>query len=185
MAKKVITKEQIVQAACELVSEVGMDGLNMRDLAKRCNCSTQPIYLSFANADEVKREVHSKIIESYNQYIANEIASNKYPEYKASGMAYIRFAKEQPQYFKYLFMRDRSKETSNEMDAIFEREADRAMQYGIDHDKAIAIHTHMWVYVHGIATICATGFLDWDWDTVSNMLNEEFFAIMSRFPDTK
>ena len=180
MAKKIITREQIVQAACEIVSEVGMDGLNMRDLAKRCNCSTQPIYLSFANAEELKREVFKQIVARYNQYIADEIASNKYPEYKASGMAYIRFAKEQPQYFKYLFMRNRSHETTNEMATVFEREANRAMQYGISHDVALAVHTHMWVYVHGIATICATGFLDWDWDTISNLLTEEFMAIKSR-----
>ena len=185
MAKKIITREQLIQAAFELVGEVGMDGLNMRDLAKRCNCSTQPIYLSFANADELKGEVYRKIIDTYNQYILNEIASNKYPEYKSSGMAYIRFAKEQPQYFKYLFMRDRSNETSNEMEAVFEREAERMTEYGISRDKAIAIHTHMWVYVHGIATMFATGFLDWDWDTVSNMLNDEFFGIMSRFTDRK
>ena len=185
MAKKMISREQIVQGACELVAEVGMDGLNMRELAKRCNCSTQPIYLSFANADELKQEVFKQMVAKYNQYIFDEIASNKYPEYKASGMAYIRFAKEQPQYFKYLFMRDRSHETTNELATVFEREAERMTQYGISHDKVLAIHTHMWVYVHGIATICATGFLDWDWDTVSNMLNEEFFGIMSRFADKK
>ena len=180
MAKKIIKREQIVESACELVAEVGMDGLNMRDLAKRCNCSTQPIYLSFSNADQLKREVFNKMVERYNRYIADEIASNKYPEYKASGMAYIRFAKEQPQYFKYLFMRDRSNETTNEMATVFEREAERMTQFGITHDKIIVIHTHMWVYVHGIATMYATGYLNWDWDTVSKMLTDEFMAIKSR-----
>ena len=181
MAKKIITREQLVQAACELVSELGMDGLNMRDLAKRCNCSTQPIYLSFANADELKCEVSKEIVARYNQYIFDEIASNKYPEYKATGMAYIRFAKEQPQYFKYLFMRDRSHENVSEMATEFEREADRMTQYGINHDKAISIHTHMWVYVHGIATMYATGYLNWDWDTVSDLLTEMFMGIITRY----
>lgn len=181
MAKKIITREHIVQVACELVSEVGMDGLNMRDLAKRCNCSTQPIYLSFTNADELKHEICKKMIDLYNQYIFDEIATNKYPEYKASGMAYIRFAKEQTQYFKYLFMRNRSNETTNEMAKEFEREAERMTQYGINHDKAIAIHTHMWVYVHGIATMYATGYLNWDWDTVSDLLTEMFMGIITRY----
>ncbi|MCH5156722.1 MAG: TetR/AcrR family transcriptional regulator [Clostridiales bacterium] len=185
MAKKIISRDYIVQVACELVADVGMEGLNMRELAKRCNCSTQPIYLSFKNADELKRVIFGQIVECYNRYISEEIASNKYPEYKASGMAYIRFAKEQPQYFKYLFMRDRSNETSNEMEKVFEREAERATQYGIDRDTAIAIHTHMWVYVHGIATNYATGFLNWDWDTVSNLLNEIFMGIMSIYKKEK
>ena len=179
-AKKVITKEQIVQEACQIVAESGMDGLNMRSLAARCNCSTQPIYLSFANAEELKRAVFKEMEACYNRYIFDEIASGKYPEYKATGMAYIRFAKEQPQFFKYLFMRDRAHERIDEAATEFQREADRLSQYGINTDKATTFHTHMWIYVHGIATMYATGFLNWDWDTVSALLTDEFLAIKSR-----
>ena len=179
-AKKVITKEQIVEVACQIVAESGMDGLNMRDLAKRCGCSTQPIYLSFANADDLKREVAKEMAACYDRYIFDEIESKRYPEYKATGMAYIRFAKEQPQFFKYLFMRDRSHEAIDEAATEFQREANRLSQYGVYTDKATAFHTHMWVYVHGIATMYATGFLNWDWDTVSELLTDEFLAVKSR-----
>lgn len=180
-AKKVITKEQIVQVACQIVSESGMDGLNMRSLAQRCNCSTQPIYLSFANADELKREVVKEMLACYNRYIFDEIASNRYPEYKATGIAYIRFAKEQPHFFKYMFMRDRTGENVNEeMATEFNREAERVVSCGVDSDLAIIFHTHMWIYVHGIATMYATGFLNWDWDTVDRLLTDEFFAIKNR-----
>ena len=180
-AKKIISEKQIVDTACSIVAQQGMDGLNMRELAKRCNCSTQPIYLSFANAEELKKAVVQRMVDCYNSYIFDEIASNHYPEYKATGMAYIRFAKEQPQYFKYLFMRDRSGETVNEVATEFQREADRLSQYGIKSDLAAEIHTHMWVYVHGIATMYATGYLNLQWDTVSQMLTDEFFSIKEHF----
>ena len=179
-AKKQITKEQIVQVACKIVAQSGMDGLNMRDLAKRCNCSTQPIYLSFANAEELKQAVFKEMAACYDRYIFDEIESGKYPEYKATGMAYIRFAKEQPQFFKHLFMRNRQGEIVSEMATKFQREADRSVQSGVDGDKTTVFHTHMWIYVHGIATMYATGFLNWDWDTVSALLTEEFLAIKSR-----
>ena len=46
----------------------------------------------------------------------------RYVPYKASGMAYIRFAKEEKELFKLLFMRDRSgeqiKENPEEMEAL-------------------------------------------------------------------
>ena len=182
-AKKQITKERIVQVATQIVAESGMDGLNMRELAKRCNCSTQPIYLSFANAEELRRAVFKEMAACYDRYIFDEIASKRYPEYKATGMAYVRFAKEQPQFFKYLFMRNRSGETVSEMATKFQREAERSAQSGVDSDKAMVFHTHMWIYVHGIATMFATGFLNWDWDTVSALLTDEFFAIKSRLED--
>ena len=180
-ARKIISEKQIIDTALSIVAELGMEGLNMRDLAKRCNCSTQPIYLSFANADELKKAVVQRMVESYNNYIATEVASKQYPEYKAAGMAYIRFAKEQPQFFKYLFMRDRSGETIHEVATEFQREADRLSQYGIKSDLANVIHTHMWVYVHGIATMYATGYLNLEWDTVSQMLTDEFFSVREHF----
>ena len=180
-AKKVISQQQIVEAAYSIVAECGMDGLNMREIAKRCGCSTQPIYLSFANAEELKRAIVGKMVESYNSYITTEIESELYPEYKATGMAYIRFAKEQPQFFKYLFMRNRVGEDVDEMATEFQREANRLSQYGIKSDIATAIHTHMWVYVHGIATMYATGYLNLDWEIVSVMLTEEFLAIKARY----
>lgn len=83
MAKKSITKQQITDAAYSLAEQYGMDGLNMRSVAERCGCSTQPIYLSFANAEQLKRAVSDKIVNTYRNYIDREIASGKYPEYNA------------------------------------------------------------------------------------------------------
>ncbi len=58
----------------------------------------------------------------YQSFREEEIASGKYVPYKASGMAYIRFAKEEKELFKLLFMRDRSgeqiKENPEEMEAL-------------------------------------------------------------------
>ena len=40
----------------------------------------------------------------YRQYIAEDMSSGEYPPYKASGMAYIRFADEERELFRLLFM---------------------------------------------------------------------------------
>ena len=180
-AKKMISKESIIQAALQIVRKDGMEGLNMRSLAKACNCSTQPIYLSFSGAEEVKAEVHARIIAEYENCIKSELASGKYPGYKATGMGYIRFAKEQPELFKYMFMRDRGGVPTMDEESGFNDEVYKLMQnMGLYQDKAVALHTHMWVWVHGIATMYATGYLNWDWETVSAMLTDAFFGIKAR-----
>ena len=46
-AKKQVTKEMILTAALELLREGGIEAVNVKALAHRLNCSTQPIYLSF------------------------------------------------------------------------------------------------------------------------------------------
>ena len=110
-AKKQITKQKILETAVELVRQSGITALNMRTLACACKCSTQPIYLSFSGMEELKTETAREILKIFNKYIEAEIASGKYPEYKAVGMGYIRFAKEERQFFKYLLMNDGMEQT--------------------------------------------------------------------------
>ena len=177
-AKKVISKESIIQAALGIVRKEGMEGLNMRTLAKACNCSTQPIYLSFSGADELKFEVKKRIIDIYRDYRTREVALNAYPEFKAMGMSYIRFAKEESQFFKYLFMRNRAEEKHDEMESEFQIETSVLTNlYNIKGNLANQLHIHMWVWVHGIATMYATGYLNWEWQTVSEMLTDAFIGI--------
>lgn len=179
-AKKVISKQNIVEAALKIVRKEGMEGLNMRSVAKACNCSTQPIYLSFTGIGELKAAVAGRIVEIYHGYINGELSSGEYPPYKATGMGYIRFAKEQPQLFKYLFM---SRGGASTVDGYpdFNDDIFQIMgQIGIPQDKAGELHAHMWVWVHGIAAMYATGYLNWDWNTVSGMLTDAFMGIKQR-----
>ena len=177
-AKKVIEKETIVDAALDIVRREGMDGLNMRTLAKACNCSTQPIYLSFSGADELKAEVKKRIIEIYRDYRKREILLNAYPEFKAVGMAYIRFAKEEPELFKYLFMRNRVKEAQDDMNEDFITETSVLSNlYKINGDVATQIHIQIWIWVHGIATMYATRYMNWEWEDVSKLLTDAFISI--------
>lgn len=177
-AKKQIEKEDIISAALQLVRERGIEGLNMRDVAKRCFCSTQPIYLSFKNADELKLEVGKKIEDLYRQRLKAEIEKGKYPPYKATGVGYIMFAKEERKLFKFLFMRDRTNESVDEQATDFESAVkDVQKTLSVSADVAEELHTYMWVYVHGIATMCATGFLDWSEEQISEMLTGAFKGI--------
>ena len=52
-AKKIISKEMILIEAINLIEEEGTLKLNARSLANRLNCSTQPIYHSFINMDDL------------------------------------------------------------------------------------------------------------------------------------
>ena len=61
--------------------------------------------------DEVQQEVQKAAFAIYQKRIADAMASGEFPPFKASGMAYIRFAREERELFRLLFMRDRSHET--------------------------------------------------------------------------
>ena len=111
MPPKVKTmKEAIVSTAVEIVREQGVQALNARAVAAVLGCSTQPIFSNFATMEELRLAVVYEADALYNDYIRREVESEEYPPYKASGMAYIRFAKEEKELFNLLFMRDRAGE---------------------------------------------------------------------------
>ena len=96
-------------------------------------------------------------------------------------MSYIRFAKEESQFFKYLFIRNRAEEKFDEMEFEFQAETSVLTNlYNIKGNLASQLHIHMWVWVHGIATMFATGYLTWEWQTVSEMLTDAFMGIKQR-----
>lgn len=177
-----VTREDIINSAVELVRAEGADNLNARNLAARLGISTQPIFSNFASMQELKLAVVEKADTLCNEYMLKEEKSGKYPIYKASGMAYIRFAREEKELFKLLYMRDRSDEAipensqqDDKMSSIVESNT------GLDDTTARLFHLEMWAYVHGIAVMLATGFFDIDTDLASRMLTDCYQGLLKQF----
>ncbi len=181
--KAKISKEDIIKAAVQIVRENGLEGLNARQIVKKLNCSTQPIFSNFKSMEELKSEVLSYAAKVYKSYQEGFIKSGEYPIYKAVGMGYIKFAKEQSELFKLLFMRDRRHDKSDDpIDNDFENAVSIVMKStGLSRDDASVFHLEMWAFTHGIATILATSFLEFDYETVSRMLTDQFDGLKTIF----
>ena len=177
-----ITKELIVTTALDLVRQEGPQSLNARNLALALHCSTQPIFSNFATMEELKEAVTQQGEILFNEFVSREMATGFYPEYKAYGMDYIRFAKEERELFKLLFMCDRSGESIPE-DTSLSLKMEGLVQdnTGLDTIDAKLFHLEMWMYVHGIATLFATGFLDLDWELVSKMITDSYQGLRKQY----
>ncbi len=177
-----ITKENIIKVAVDIVRSDGEEGINARNIASRLNCSTQPVFSNFASMSELRLAVIKKADEMCNQYINNEVEKREYPPYKASGMAYIRFAKEEKELFKLLYMRDRTEEEGKENSILSEdMETIVSSNTGLSGSKMEIFHLEMWAYVHGIATMFATGFLNLSWELVSKMLTDSYQGLRKQY----
>ena len=62
-AVRKVSKEQIIDAAVEVLRDDGFSAINARSVAKKLGCSTQPIYFSFKNMDELKTALPKQAIE--------------------------------------------------------------------------------------------------------------------------
>ena len=87
-AVKKISRDRILDAAVQVLRDGGFSAINARSVARKLGCSTQPIYLSFRNMDELKaaltddvdsREVfmkgidHSYYYEGYTTFKTEEL----------------------------------------------------------------------------------------------------------------
>ena len=177
-----ITKNDIINASIGILRK-GSEDLNARSIASALNCSTQPIFSNFETMESLWNAVISEAYNIYMGFIENEVKDEKYPKYKSYGMGYIRFAKEEKQLFKLLFMRNRSGEELT-YSKDFEESVEMIMKSnGFSKEKAELVHLEMWTCVHGIGTMLATSFVDLDWKTISKVISDVYLGVIERAKD--
>lgn len=178
--KAKISKEDIISATLELLRRDGAEEINARKIASELGCSTQPIFSNFSSMEELESDVTRSAYRLYLGFIEGELKSGKYPQYKAFGMAYIRFAREEKELFKYLLMSEKNENTALPSDGFDEPVEIIMKMNGISREVATMMHLEMWALVHGIATMIATSFLDLDTDLISTMLSDTYHGLCQR-----
>ncbi len=177
-----ISREKILAAALELVRGGGDGALNARALAGALGCSTQPIFRNFADMQALRAALLEEIHNRYLAFVGAYIAASAHPPYKASGLAYIAFAKAEPQLFRQLFMRERASDREGPEMADWEPTIAAVQSYtGLTHREAERCHLELWCLVHGTAVMLATGYLDLDEETVGGMLTDVYQGLKQRW----
>lgn len=179
--KSMFTKDEIIDAALCVIRESGGSALTARALAAKLGCSVKPIFGLFKNMDEVQQEVIKAAARLYQKKMVQEISEKRYPPYKAVGISYIRFAKDEKNLFKLLYMRDRSNEEKAEGEETQKLIELIQKTTGLDKKTAYLFHLETWIYIHGIATMIATDYLDWDMEFVSNSITDCYIGLKYRF----
>ena len=97
-----ISREDILNAAFDLVREKGQAALNVRAAAKRLGCSTQPVLYNFATVESLKDAVYRKADEFHTAYILPQ-AGEGADALLQLGLNYVRFGHEEGHLFRFLF----------------------------------------------------------------------------------
>lgn len=154
-----IQKQAIIDSAFQITRKNGINGVNVRAIAKRLNCSVQPIYYHFSNMEDLKIELIKHIEEYFYKFLVENI-NDSMPEYKQTGINYIKFAKEEDEgnYEKYEKI---IKTCTNLKDEDLK-----------------GFHIKMWIFTHGIATLVASQTCKLSDEQISSLLTSEFKALM-------
>ena len=186
MPKKAkFTREEITEAAFSLVREEGAKALTARSLAARLGTSTAPIFTVFDSTEALLTAVKERAGALYESYLYDGM---KQPlPFKGAGLAYIRFAKDEPRLFRLLFIECDTPSAFSTPHYLpggdKNEEAVRKTLEGSYHyetEKAKFIYNHLTVYVHGLASLYAYGNCTFTEEDIDRMLSEVFVALTAK-----
>lgn len=183
MPPKVRFKESdIITYAIEIIREEGIEALNSRYLAEKMGCSVQPLFYVFSSMDELKKKAISEIWNFYNNKIL-EVIQNGIESFLNVGMVYIRFAKEEQNFFRLLFMSDefRDKDVMNIMgseDGGDEITKILMNETKMDIKQTQELYAGLWFITHGIASLVATNNCIITEKEINEMLSRAFVGLI-------
>jgi len=183
--KAKFSKEEVIEAAFEIVRRDGFDALTARSLAVKLGSSPRPIFTVFDSMEEVQEKVKNAARDLYEKYEDEGMSGAQ--AFKGSGTGYIRFAAEQPKLFQLLFMKEMENvPDSNTVLSVIDRYYERIVasiqsEYGFSRETAKDIYLHMWIYSHGIASLLATKVCSFSAEEISDMLTDVCAGIIRKY----
>ncbi len=158
-----IPKEVILKNALEMLIQHGYSSINIKTLAKKIGCSTQPISWHFGNMENFR----SALTEYALQYANDKMLSPSQglTAFFNVGIRYIDIAFDEPNLFQYLYMSGESKYCAGCFDILITGNANSAIieqiakQLSIPVDKVNDFFRNTIIYTHGLACFVASGLI--------------------------
>ncbi|WP_281527518.1 TetR/AcrR family transcriptional regulator [Ruminococcus champanellensis] len=152
------TKEEIVNAALQVVREKGAAALTTRQIAAVLGVSTRPIFTYFQNMQQVQEAVRQAAQALYHSYIKKGL--EQVHPFIGLGEQYIRFATQEPELYRLLFLPlapGSGNKAMEEMERTQNLVLDFLQQiYQLDEAAAKRFFRDVWLVAHSLAALIVT-----------------------------
>ena len=164
-------REEIVEAAVNLTRRGGVDAVTARGIAGELGVSTQPIFTCFKNMEEAKEEVRIYAEKLCHNYLEKGVEASI--PFFGFGMAYIRFAKEESELYKMLFINPDKKgesmlDTLSGIRSIVINSIEKTYRFNEKESKRL--FRDLWLAAHSIATLCVGGICPFSDEEIAKIL---------------
>lgn len=166
----------VIDAAFEVARTQGAENINARTVSGKLGCSTQPVMYHFETIEDLKRAAYQKTDHFHTEFLMN--IGPEEDVMLAIGLNYLRFAKEEPHLFRFLFQSGFAIENSL-LEIIDSEELLpilSAMKEAMSMDmaKTKEVFLILAMFVHGYASLMVNNGLAYDEKTVIPHLESVF-----------
>lgn len=162
--KSIITKEELLSVAMNMIETNGIESINARNLAKEAGISTKPIYRLYTSLDDLIKDANELIKKEYDEFITRRVDSKN--ALITICVAYIEFAQMHKNYFRSMFLSNNLKWKS--VDDVLNEKWNQSTiinlvnKHRLSFDNAKSLFMNVWIYANGLATLIASNELTID-----------------------
>lgn len=174
-----VTKEMVIEAGFDIVRSEGQESLNVRRIAAKLECSTQPVMYHYKTVEELKADIYAAADKFHTEYIMRQDDKAENP-LLSIGLNYIRFAEKEKFLFRFLFQSDKFRNIGfKEMMGNSENDfliRPLAEQTGLAPEQAKAVFETLFICVHGYASLLANNSMEYSEEYSAEMLKNIFMS---------
>ena len=179
--KAKITKEMVIEAGLNIVREDGQENLNVRSIAAKLGCSTQPVMYHYETVNDLKADIYAAADSFHTGFITSPEQGTDDPMLSI-GLRYIRFADEEKNLFRFLFQSDKFRNTG--FRELIGAEGNPAIKplceaAKLTEAQAKEVFATLFICVHGIASLLANNSIDYDEEYFSGLLRNTLFGAVA------
>lgn len=156
-------REEVLRAAMDLLTETGdVNAVSVRAVAQRVGVSAPAIYLHFADKQALIDAVCGEVFEVLHQRLraAAEKAPDPFSALRAQGVAYVQFARENPEHYRVVMMLAHQP-AQESVDTIVTEGAfaflvetvQACIDAGVLEGEPVELALGLWAAAHGIAAL--------------------------------
>jgi len=181
--KEKVSKVRVADTAFEMTREYGFTEVTARKLAERLGCSTQPIFRSYENMDELRADLFYMSAQFYCDYILSKKSRNK-PVYMTVAQSYIELACTEKNLFEFIASVDDF--GTQTIDEFLKRDewaqiVDRLP--GVENKKPEEkreLFLMYWMFVHGLASLVVSKRVELSDKKIKELLEKAYLGFCSQ-----
>ena len=179
------TSREIIEAAVKITREKGIDAVTAREVGATLGVSSRPMFTYFDTVKDLKSKVYIYAKNLYKEYVENGLKTEI--PFLGVGQQYLRFAKEEPNLYKYLFLTPPDGVRGGVMEGLkLSQELARKslMQiYNMDADTADKYFRDLWLVAYSFTTMIAIGECPYNDDEISEIFTEFSLSICKAYKE--
>ena len=174
--KTQIEKEQMLQAAYEILEQDGYSNVNIKTVAAKAGCSTQPISWQFGNMQGLRKELFYYAASQIYAGVGDAVqGKNALEAFFETGKIYLSNAFDYPNVFRFLCVDDPG-DIVEERGAAVDLLGDDfikemiSRELNISYEDTVKIVSDVVIYTHGLAVLVMWEAFKMDKETAYKMI---------------